>query len=810
MLPPLLRALLPVACFIASSPYCSAADVAPRDDKGIAFFESKIRPVLVQHCYECHSEKSKILQAKLLLDTREGTLRGGDSGPALVAGDSDASLIIQALRFDGLEMPPQGKLPEAVIADFVKWIEMGAPDPRDGKAPALKTVDLVEGRKFWSFQPLQSTPPPQIENEAWPQTDVDRYVLAALESQKLQPAPDADRNLLLRRLTFDLIGLPPMPEEVDAFVDDRTPQAVAHVVDRLLASPQFGERWGRHWLDVARYAESSGKERNVPYRMAWRYRDYVIDALNADLPYDQFIREQIAGDLLPAKSVAERDRQLIATGFLAVGPQALTERIEEQYLLDMADEQLDTTCRAFLASTAACARCHDHKFDPIPTTDYYALIGIFRSSESLAGIRPLRREFSYTQAMPLGDPTKLAGPSRALQELIGRLEKELDVARNDVRAANRAKDPAKSATAKRLEDEALQRLTDARAEAESERIPFAMAVREREQPLDYAVRIRGELDDLGAVVPRGFLSVITNEQSPQIDRRRSGRLELANWIASRDNPLTARVMVNRIWQHLFGVGLVESADNFGLTGTKPSHPELLDYLALRFMDEGWSVKRTIREIVLSRTYQQSGKRNEAAYTLDPGNRLLWRFGRRRLEAEPIRDAMLAVAGRLDLQRPAASSTLQLANVELGSSAKILAADDSPRHRGVYLPMLRNNVPEMLALFDMADPSLVIGKREVTSVATQALYLMNSKFVMEQSRRFAERLLAEESADAERRINLAYRLALTRASSAAERDHIVEFVRSAQAGKGDDARTELEIWTDVCHALFASGEFLYVR
>ncbi|QDU29123.1 Planctomycete cytochrome C [Anatilimnocola aggregata] len=807
-----LKVLPAMAVVCVLSPLAHGAEPAA-DARGIEFFEKKIRPVLVEHCYECHSAKSKIVQGNLYLDSREGSRRGGDSGPAVVPAKGDESLILEALRHDSFEMPPKGKLPDAVIADFVKWIDLGAPDPREGAAPALKVVDIEAGRKFWSFQPPQRHSLPSVMNEAWTWTDIDRYVLAKLEEKSLRPAPDAERALLIRRLTFDLIGLPPTPEEIADFLADRSPLAVAKVVDRLLATPQFGERWGRHWLDVARYAESSGKERNVPYRMAWRYRDYVIDALNADMPYDQFIREQIAGDLLPADSTAERDRQLIATGFLAIGPQALTERVPEQFLLDVADEQLDATCRAFLASTAACARCHDHKFDPIPTTDYYGLIGIFRSTELLAGVQPLRREFSYARAAALGDEAQRLGPSRDLQTRIAKLERELDVCRNKVRDANKTKDPPQIELAKQAEAKTFAALTDLRSQAEGAEIRYAMAVRDVAQPVDYAVRIRGELDDLGPVVPRRFISVLTSERTRSVNRQHSGRLELAAWIASRDNPLTARVMVNRLWQHLFGTGLVESTDNFGLTGEKPSHPELLDYLSLRFMDEGWSIKRAIRTIVLSRVYQLSDQRDAAAYALDPGNRLLWRFGRRRLEAEAIRDAILFASGELDLRRPVNSETLKLPNLELGSTARLMAADDSLRCRGVYLPMLRNNVPGMLGLFDMADPSLVIGRREVTSVATQALYLMNSKFVMDQAKSLARRLLDEEPADVAARLELAYRRTLTRSPTAEEQRQVWEFVEQARANpssKVAKSQVEIEAWANVCQALFGSAEFLYVH
>jgi hypothetical protein len=705
---------------------------------GLEYFEKRIRPTLVAHCYECHSEKSKIVQGGLYLDTRDGIRRGGDSGPAVVPGDTDGGTLLSALRYENFEMPPKGRLAEEVVADFAKWIEMGAPDPRDGKAPTPKVVDLEQGRKFWAYQPPKLVPHAPLKNgplknTAWPRTEIDRYLLAAMEAQGIGPVDDASPELLLRRVTFDLIGLPPTPEEIAEFVNDRSPDAYAKLVDRLLARPQFGERWGRHWLDVVRYAESSGKERNVPYRMAWRYRDYVIDAFNNDMPYDQFIREQLAGDLLPHASTAERDRHLIATGFLTVGPIALTERVPEQFLLDVADEQLDTTCRAFLASTVGCARCHDHKFDPIPTTDYYALLGIFRSSENVAGVRALRREFSYAHAVPLGDAAVRESASRDLQQRIESLELEVDRIRNDGRAAVRKKDPKLIEETNQREAEAMRRLVAARAEAEDAKSPtqFAMAMRDRAEPADYAVRIRGEVDQLGPVVPRGFMGVITDARTPKIAKDRSGRLELAEWIASRDNPLTARVYVNRLWQHLYGRPLVESVDNFGTTGDAPSHPELLDYLALKFTERGWSTKQALREMVLSRAYRLSGTRDDKAYGLDPGNRFVWRF-------------------------------------------------------------------------------------ETTTVATQALFLMNSPFIAEQSRRMAERLLAHDAAvdtagdSTTARIELAYRLTLTRAPSEAEVRSIRAYLVEAGKQTGDRKPTPAQVWAGVCQMLFSSAEFLYVR
>jgi len=358
------------AVLFAGLIYVAAGSVqaAPLTAKGLDFFEKKIRPVLVQQCYQCHSAQATNVKGGLRLDTQQGLLKGGDSGAAVVPGDADKSLLIEAIKYEGLEMPPKAKLSDEIIADFVTWIEMGAPDPRVASKKSSNKIDIIEGRKFWAFQQPKATPAPTVKNSAWPRTDIDKFVLARLEANNIKPVADADRQTLLRRVTLDLIGLPPTPEEIDAFLNDKSPKAFETVVDRLLASPQFGERWGRHWLDVARYGESTGKERNVPYTHAWRYRDYVIDSFNSDKPYNRFVQEQIAGDLLPAASDEEKRVHRIATGFLALGPKGLNERKPEQYTMDNVDEQIDTTCRAILGITVGCARCHDHKFDSISTT----------------------------------------------------------------------------------------------------------------------------------------------------------------------------------------------------------------------------------------------------------------------------------------------------------------------------------------------------------------------------------------------------------------------------------------------------------
>ncbi len=705
------------------------------DPKGVEFFESKIRPVLVKSCYECHSAKSSKVQGGLLLDSRDGVRQGGDTGPAVVPGKPEDSLLIRALRHDGLKMPPKSdKLPDSVVADFTHWVRMGAPDPRDGTAGAYKKMSLEEARDYWSFKPLSKSEPPKVRDASWAKDDIDRFVLARRQEKRLQPAADADRHVLIRRLSFDLVGLPPTPEEVEAFVKDNSPQALEKVVDRLLDSPHFGERWGRHWLDLARYAESNGNADNTPFPLAHRYRDYVIAAFNRDKPYDQFIREQIAGDLLPAQDAREKDEHLIATGFLALTSKPRAQN-NPDFRMDLVADQVDVTSRAVLGLSVMCARCHDHKFDPIPTREYYALAGIFDSTQMLAGAGGGK-----------GGGGKNAGNV------------------NGVHA-----------------------LSDGGS---------AMGVKEG-KPTDTAVCVRGDSTKRGETPQRGFLTVATLGEAPKVNRSASGRLELAQWLTSRDNPLTARVAVNRVWLHLFGQGLVKSPDNFGSLGEMPSHPELLDHLASRFIESGWSTKKLVRAVVLSRSYRMSSAHDEANCKADPDNVGLWRMNGRRLEAEPIRDAMLAVAGTLDRTPPKGSLSQSTGGKKANYSAK------DANVRSVYLGVVRGApLPELLALFDVANPNLVVAQREVTTVPAQSLFLMNSPWVADQGKAFARRVLAAKEMDDAGRVALAYRLALSRSPTEAEQAKALAYV--GQAGAGEKA------WAGFCQALFASAEFRYVQ
>ncbi len=819
---------------IVSSPllflFAGVAVSADTNAAGNDFFEKKVRPVLVANCYQCHSASAKELHGKLRLDTKDGIRKGGESGPALVPGKPDESLIIQAIRhLDGVEMPPKKKLPDYAIADLVKWVEMGAPDPRVGNSSTVGgKINKVDARKHWSFQPVKVIPPTN-KDTVWSRSEIDRYIVDGLNGKNLRPVADADRRTLIRRTYFDLIGLPPTPEEVEAFVTDQTPQAFEKVVDHLLSLPQFGERWGRHWLDVARYGESTGKERNVPYPNAWRYRDYVYDAFNADKPYDQFIREQIAGDLLPAKNDTEKNEHLTATGFLAIGVKGLNERNREQYLMDVADEQIDVSTRAVMGLSVACARCHDHKFDPIPTTDYYALAGIFRSTEVLAGVKPGNNKTGYSgDFVSLIDPTKKPTADlddrRELTKLQGELkeaENALAKTKDVIAGAKKGEDKkgkAKGAALKEVRaanarETALVAELKQKIEAlEKKVVPqgaSVMGVKDADRLMNCRVNIRGEVKDLGPEVTRGYVSVLTVPQSPDINLKQSGRLQLAVWLTNKSNPLTARVMANRIWYHLFGSGIVSTVDNFGALSEPPSHPELLDYLAHRFSEQSWSVKKLLREIVLSRTYQLSSQHNENAYGVDPDNKYLWRMSRRRLEAEAIRDSMLAVSGKLDLQRPVGSITQQL-NGEVGRQAKTDGLKKEVTFRSAYLPLVRGMVPEFLGIFDVADPELVVGQRDVTTVATQALYMMNSPFVHEQSVEMAKRVVAAGSTD-EARIDQAFRLAFSRPADAKEQAvssaFLAEYEKSLDASSPSPSRRQ-EAWTMLCRSLLASGEFRY--
>lgn len=939
------------------------------DPAQLKFFEERIRPVLVEHCYSCHSADAKSIKGGLLLDSREGVLSGGDSGPALVAKNAADSLLLQAMKHESLEMPPERKLSDNIIADFAKWIEDGAPDPRTGGVVHKKqSIDINKGREFWSFRPVQKTAVPTV-GDGWAKNEIDQFV-AATQQDKLggrqavteSIAGDASADALIRRLTFVLTGLAPTREEQLQFAEAMKTDpdaAIAATVDRLLESPRYGERWGRHWLDVARFAESTGGGRSMMLPDAWRFRDYVIDSFNKDKPFDQLIREHLAGDLLPANSDAHHDEQIVGAGYLMLGAINYEEQDKEQLRMDVVDEQIDSMGRTFLGMTLGCCRCHDHKFDPIPTTDYYALAGIFRSTKSLTPgnvcgfvTAPLKKGFdkaalddwtakdknlekqiaelkaagtaetpgrpgapaasslqgvvvdeteaqfdgewvgssflqpfvgtgyrhsgsprlgisatyeamlpedgeyvvrmvinhadSRSEKVPVvishmdGESVayvnqKLKPPGDGVFAELGRYRFEKSQMAKVVVKASEASpgyvivdaiqfvpvalmpsaNPELAKSGKTTESreaaekrkEELQRLEKERKELAKQKpeIPIAMCVEDEATTEDWHVHVRGEIRNLGPKVPRGFITVATPaEQSASINseslKSSSGRRELADWVASHQNPLTARVYVNRVWANLVGEGLVRTPDNFGETGERPTHPELLDYLAATFMEEGWSTKRLIRRICLSRTFRMSATGAPEQLKSDPDNRLLTRAFRRRLDAESLRDSLMQISGMLDL------------SVSSGRTiAKLSTYDNEYRHaayplrvRSVYVPSFRNTMLDLFEIFDGANPNLVTGKRTRSTRPAQALYMLNSPFVMEQAKLAADNFLKSpdySANNAEESVRSAWRKCLSRDPSIDELQATLNVV-------GEDPGSA-EAWTEVFHALFASVDFRFL-
>jgi len=958
----------PLACFS----FVLIAHAAPAADHGdIQFFEQKIRPVLVKECYSCHSDEAKKSKGGLKLDTRAGLLKGGTGGPSIVPGKPNDSILIRALKHDELEMPPKGKLADDVIADFERWIKMGAPDPRgDGTATTRPAIDIEKARKFWSFQPPRHFAPTQVTDKDWARSDIDRFILGPLEAKGLKPAKDADRPALLRRTSIALTGLPPSLKELDEFVADKDPKAFEKVVDRLLASPAFGERWGRHWLDVARYADSNGKDENLTFHESFRYRDYVIKAFNDDKPYNRFVMEQLAGDLMPSSSQAQKDELLTATGFLIVGPKVLADRDQLKRKMDVVDEQLDTIGKTFMGLTIGCARCHDHKFDPIPTADYYSLAGILASTRTLDSfkvgnpivsgwmVRPLGADgearlnamkehqkklqaltaqinkvkaelkghedkatmrvpgkllgitvddkeaklvgmwkastfsrpyvgdgyihddklgkgeksatftpklpkagdyevlISYTPAkgratnVPVtikcadGDKTVVVNQEEApkidnLFRSLGKFrfaagtEGSVVISNKDttgyvivdavrfIPAGTLEKDPEMMAMG--VPTEVKQKIADAQKKMQElldeekalkSKAPAApalvMAARDDDKIANQKIAIRGNPHTLGTEAPRGFLSVVVPTEKLSIPTKQSGRLELAQWITEPSHPLTARVMVNRTWKHLFGEGLVRSVDNFGTQGEKPTHPELLDELSMRFMEDGWSVKKLIRAIVLSHAYQVSVSNDAALVKADPENKLLGRANRRRIEAEVIRDSVLIVADRLD-RTMGGSAVATLGERAIDNESKGGLNTDANLRRSVYLPVLRNELPQIFEVFDFADPDVTTGRRDATTVATQALFLMNSPFVLDNAKHAATQLLAQKTDDTGR-LNDLYRRAFGRAPTEKETQIALKFLGDFRTSLSSKPKVDpdTEAWAAVCMAVFGSTEFRFVE
>ena len=1077
------------------------AGVGRAEIDGTEFFEKKIRPLLTQQCFACHSESSRPVMGNLRLDSREGMAKGGSRGPALVPGKPEQSLLIRAVRHadDRLRMPPTRKLQEAEIAVLAEWVKMGAP------WGAVNAQVAPGSQKFWAFVPPSEAPLPEVKNAGWVKSPVDAFILNALEAKGLTPAQPADKRTLIRRATFDLTGLPPKPDEVHEFVDDNSPDAFAKVVDRLLSSPRYGERWGRHWLDVARYADSNGLDENLVYKNAFRYRNYVIQAFNKDKPYDQFIHEQLAGDLLPeTEDLATTFERWTATGFLSLGAKMLAEDDPVKMEMDIVDEQLDTAGRAIMGMTIGCARCHDHKFDPISQADYYGMAGIFKSSKTMENFKVVAKWHEYVLA-PKADRDNLkahedkieakreemaaitkaenyklvaeakqkvgaylmaaddvltyekiklesvatqAGsliresgsfdtgnvprvlergqknvpdgqegpffaeynlaistPGEYQLELLdeekgggtadlsinGQLVKKgaepvenraaspeaggwsvagifpLKAGSNVVRLEHKTRFPwfakllaapnllpkgapipktpvqvarqydvnpsfleqwveqlrrsrgapasvlyawlaygtaqpmtdwtspaaqlfhdftpgnrqqlaaryqelflealrhwqalypetkiaydkeeryKKDAQQPGLADpglEALRQLLyekfgpfrppadsrqyfppdvqkqlaaiekDVKAlEASTPDYPRAMGVTEGGEIADIPIHLRGSHWTLGAMAPRGFLQVIAGNKESPIDKQVSGRLQLAQWLTRKDHPLTSRVMVNRLWRWHFGRGIVPSTDNFGRLGEPPSNQPLLDWLALRFVDNGWSIKKMHRLIMLSSTYQMSSRYDARAAEVDPDNTLLWRMNRRRIEAEAIRDAIMAVAGNLNFAE--GGSILHYKDRQyVSDTAKGGDIDYERNIRTVYIPVIRSSMYDVLRAFDLPDPSMPNGDRDSTVVAPQALFAMNGSTVLSQTRVMAEGLLARQDLDDPDRIRSAYERALGRPPSAKDIDRALTFIsqieRAVESHKTSSDERRVFAWQSFCKALVGSNEFIYLN
>jgi mono/diheme cytochrome c family protein len=697
---------------------------------GLEFFESKIRPIFVKNCYKCHSSEAAKLKGGLSVEYRESLLKGGDDGPALVPGNPDKSLLIKAVRYEDadLKMPPKdNKLPDAQIAALVAWVKMGAPDPRSAGKALAGAIWSKERRQHWAFQPIKRVTVPDVHDTNWVANPLDAFVLAKLEQNDMKPNPAADRRTLIRRATYDLTGLPPTPEEVQSFLEDRSAEAYAKVVDRLLASPQYGERWGRIWLDTARYADTRGDINNnqdVPiYPYAWTYRDYVVRSFNQDKNYRQFVVEQLAADRIHRQD----DTTLAALGFLTLGPRFNDNKN------DIINDRIDVVCKGLLGLTVTCARCHDHKFDPIPQKDYYSLRGIFDSC-----LEPAEE--------PLLAPIKTTPAYLAFAKKVNDLQQTVMSDETQLKAQRKLKVPPNDPKMKDLRQEANQgRRQIAQLEFKDPGSPPCATVLYDSMtppPHDSPVFLRGEADNKGDTVPRRFLEILSGpNRAPYHDG--SGRLELAYSIINPANPLTARVLVNRVWLHHFGQGIVTTPDDLGNQSEPPSHPELLDYLALQFMQNGWSIKKLHRLIMLSNTYQQSSANNPHYVQTDPLNRLLWRANIRRLDFEEIRDSVLALGGQLDLTMGGPPGQLDLG--EGGFSHR----------RTLYGVVDRRNLPEVYGQFDFANPDLTTGKRYETTVPQQALFMMNNPLVVELARRLVNKSEFKDLAGPEPKIRFLY-------------------------------------------------------
>lgn len=818
----MIRYLLLLLIAILSCAHISIAEEPSPSDEEIQYFERKIRPILAHRCYSCHSNDAKVLRGGLRLDTAASVQKGGDSGPTLVAGQPDASLLIHSILYDSdIQMPPKGRLPDAEIKELTEWVKRGAPFPKSLVEPDQKArqINFDEGRRFWSFQPVSRQPLPEVKDSQWPKSRVDAFVLSSMEREGLVPAPPTDRVALIRRLSFDLIGLPPLPEDVQSFVKDDSPNAIGKLVERLLASPQYGEKWARMWLDLARYTDRT-ESWLLQDGLAHLYRDWVVTAFNDDMPYDEFVRRQLAVDLMPGSS----PQDLTALGFVGLSPTYWKElqlpcEIIKLIVADEWEERVDAVTSTFLGLTVACARCHDHKFDPISAADYHALAGIFASSRQVG--RPLISEEQYQPVREAkAEVAKLEGEQTKLKAEIAKMEKEkakeLQAAKQQKTADEKNAVPVDTATKDTATtdialtpEEKLEQLTTKIKELKA--IPMfdvhlTNALSEeslyveraganpqdgtrivyRPGPQDLPLFSRGDPNRPGEIVRRRFLTVLTPEPRPY--ENGSGRLELAHSITSDAAPLAARVIVNRIWLTHFGQGLVSTPSNFGAQGSRPSHPELLDDLTSGFIANGWSIKWLHREILFSATWQQATRSSGHAESIDPGNRWLSHMNRRRHDFEAWRDTMLAASGVLDLAPGGPSRDLD----ELGN-----------HRRTLYCTVHRRELSTTFQIHDFPDPNQHSPQRFSTNTALQGLYALNGPLLVEQSQALVSRLQREHSDDEAAQINRAYWLLFSRSPTATEQKLGLEYL-SDSAGEERANR-----WKQYTHVLLASNEILFL-
>jgi mono/diheme cytochrome c family protein len=784
------------------------AQQPPSEAVAADLWTSQVAPLFQQHCFSCHGPESQ--ESGLRLDTLEGLNSGGHSGPPVIPGQPEESLLLVAVRKvdSSLQMPPEGRLTPEQIRILENWIQQGAVHSQGAVQPAVAPVpfDPREAAKFWSLRPLSRPPVPDISG-ANIRTPIDAFITNQLQQKGLHQNAAADRLTLLRRASSQLTGLPPSPGQIEEFLADTSPEAFDRAVDRLLASPQYGERWARHWLDVVRYADSNGLDENIAHGNAWRYRNYVIDSFNADKPFNQFLREQLAGDLLTADQpdASTLHQRLIATGFLSLGPKVLAEGDERKLHLDIIDEQLDTIGRSMLGLTIGCARCHDHKFDPISQADYYSLAGIFLSTKTMES---LKRIAKWNENSIATDADRAA--LTAHQERIA--SKKAEVAAFLASASASTGQPIPEDQLNADQKSRLQQLRDElkSLEASVPELPTAMGV--VEGSIDSArILPRGNHLAPGRRVPRGLPMVLDPDRNLQIPDNHSGRLELANWIAGPSNSLTPRVIVNRVWRWHFGRGLSASTDNFGKLGEPPLHPELLDWLAAEFIDSGWSLKALHKLIIHSHTWQLASGRDNPAAEIDPDNHLHWRWTVQRLEAEAVRDFVLSACGQLDPTM--GQSMLHVKNREFlfDHTSKDGTRYNSFR-RSIYLPVIRNNLYDAMSLFDCTDGAVPNGDRGSSTVASQALFLMNSPLVLQAAEHLARQLLDESPEFAVRADRLLLRT-LGRPATPADIQHLqqaAERLTLHLQQEAPAANHEAAVWTNLCQTLLMSNEFLYIR